>query len=559
MTTGRDLHMLQVYQNVIQKFLSPNTESQDLVVPCHLSEQVEAFNDESLDWTPVRLMAMGGGDRVMVRNWDLEGPQTEGWWEASRTRLRKWIRGQPFACSVPKCVDTDYGVKSKAPGRFTCSDFSVYNLYCHYEDEIRDNMEEYNDDDFQIEKLCCQCGGGTRNLTSAGIGQLPVNVSLQTITEPGQLGQYNACMAASADAIRQKVCIQKYTTIPQWLFDVELATFAPLCLVPDAKLCHNLGELLAPYENYKHSIQYAIPVFLRLAGFESLADLQPEEICRRTVKDVCPMIFDIQLDLFDEQRAAVCGNPITQVTGQVTYEAASSYDRDSHFGLTSLEFRLFLLLITLLWGLASIQEFRNILVWWNALLSWPSKGVPTLDEEVSDESSSSSSVISVRKASVCHPRWWMVFLANLLPRTVLQFFIFMVGIYYLLSVRSVSDLILNSLALTFLVTVDEMLFEAFASEEEAAQIERCEPIRGRFLYCVDAVLQRTRMSLGLWISLPLLVTVCSLVLTDTMEAMWNSRLMSCLCELTDVYHGECMAPTVLARTPTRPLNHSFCR
>ena len=103
------------------------------------------------------------------------------------------------------------------------------------------------------------------------------------------------------------------------------------------------------------------------------------------------------------------------------------------------------------------------------------------------------------------------------------------GIRYLLSVSNVSDLILNSLALTFLVTVDEMIsglirrefcyalslciitlrncqivnglspqtqlriFEAFATEQDVAVIRQCHPILGQSIRCVDKV---SRVSLA---------------------------------------------------------------
>jgi len=150
-----------------------------------------------------------------------------------------------------------------------------------------------------------------------------------------------------------------------------------------------------------------------------------------------------------------------------TLYQASSVDGDPTFGLTSPMFQGFLFLIVFLWGLASAAEFRSISIWWNVMLA-----LPTCDtKECLDESwESEDEECSLQIVGVSRRVRLMTILLNLLPRSILACCIFLVGVQYLLSVRNISDLILNSLALTFLVTVNEMLFAAFAGEQNAAWI-----------------------------------------------------------------------------------------
>ena len=134
-------------------------------------------------------------------------------------------------------------------------------------------------------------------------------------------------------------------------------------------------------------------------------------------------------------------------------------------------------------------------------------------------------------------------LFNLLPRSALQCCIFVVGIRYLLSVRNVSDLILNSLALTFLVTVDEMLFAAFAGEQNAAWIQNCKPLRGRSFRWLDWVLEKTSIPVGLLIFVPILGTLCYFVISNKILTDQLAQATYCLCDMDG---AECHARQILS-------------
>ena len=178
-------------------------------------------------------------------------------------------------------------------------------------------------------------------------------------------------------------------------------------------------------------------------------------------------------------------------------------------------------------------------VWWNIVSSLPKEDAEDcllyqLPEDAEDEAEATLEVVGLttqhRVSTV---------LLNLLPRSALQGCIFIVGIRYLLSVRNVSDLILNSLALTFLVTVDEMLFAAFAGEQNAAWIQNCKPLRGRSFWWLDWILRKTAIPVGLLIFIPILATLGYFVIANKLLTDQLAHATYCLCDMSgDVCHAR---------------------
>ena len=203
-------------------------------------------------------------------------------------------------------------------------------------------------------------------------------------------------------------------------------------------------------------------------------------------------------------------------------------------------FRAFFFLIVFLWGLASVAEFRSISIWWNVMLA-----LPTCDtKECLDESwQSEDEECSLQIVGVSRRVRLMTILLNLLPRSILACCIFLVGVQYLLSVRNISDLILNSLALTFLVTVDEMLFAAFAGEQNAAWIESAKPIRGRSFRCVDRMLALTHLPFGMFMFFPILIWLSYYIIRNQITTVLLAEATYCLCDLAG---SHCLASHTLS-------------
>lgn len=514
--TKRHVDMSSVYERVFTAF---QANADGLVLPCEINDTLQAFWKEDGFWYDATLEAVDSGDYALV--WYFGDNDTS---YVKKSELRKTVGDSFFKCSLPKCIDTDAGAVDTDGS--TCVDYETFFGEC--------GERRYDDEDFHLDKLCCLCGGGTTSLTLAGIGHLPVNVSTEQMTKPPQPGRpasgYRSCVQEAETIESQAACVRELTFFPKALYERELAPFVAFCLLPDPDLCGGVeGDKFPIYWN--NSTPFSKPVLFQELGIDRLGDINTREICRRTVTSFCPKLFTIQTNHFKEERSDVCGAKSSRIEGKrrtVAYEASTQFN-DPKFGLTSMKFRMFLLLIVFLWGLAAVEETRLILVWWNVLLTLPTrqKGEHCLMGKVEDEQGED-------ELEVCgiHRRSRIInILLNLGPRSVLQCLIFYVGIKYLLSVRNVSDLILNSLALTFLVTVDEMLFEAFASETDAALLRRCKPIHGWSIAFVDRILKRTRSTVGLWIFAPILIAICFFVIEDSADTLKKARATFCLCDI----------------------------
>merc|ERR1711879_521404 len=109
---------------------------------------------------------------------------------------------------------------------------------------------------------------------------------------------------------------------------------------------------------------------------------------------------------------------------------------------------LFLLLILILWHMAVLEEWRSLVYWWRVLLGEPEDDVVVYTSKHEDEND-----VVMSEISRCYKI--VVILSNLLPRTVIAAGIMLMGARYLLLSESYEELMMNSLALTFLITIDE--------------------------------------------------------------------------------------------------------
>ena len=159
------------YQRVFKAF---QANADGLVLPCEIHDTLEAFWADDGFWYDARLEAIDSGDYALV--WYFDDNDTS---YVQKSQLRKAQGDWYFKCSLPKCIDTDAGALDKEGS--TCADYETFFGEC--------GKDRYDDADFHLEKLCCLCGGGTTSLTLAGIGHLPVNVSIDQMTQPAQPGK----------------------------------------------------------------------------------------------------------------------------------------------------------------------------------------------------------------------------------------------------------------------------------------------------------------------------------------------------------------------------------
>eukprot|EP00928_Gymnodinium_smaydae_P061064 TRINITY_DN4511_c0_g1_i1.p1 TRINITY_DN4511_c0_g1~~TRINITY_DN4511_c0_g1_i1.p1 ORF type:complete len:154 (+),score=13.77 TRINITY_DN4511_c0_g1_i1:128-589(+) len=68
-------------------------------------------------------------------------------------------------------------------------------------------------------------------------------------------------------------------------------------------------------------------------------------------------------------------------------------------------------------------------------------------------------------------------LINILPRTIVCVWLSIVGSFFLIRADDYGDLILNSVALGFLIQIDNMLFGAVVGDDSKDLLGKCEPIK----------------------------------------------------------------------------------
>ncbi|CAK8986265.1 unnamed protein product [Durusdinium trenchii] len=518
-SNNRRVNMTQVYKNLIYQIRS---YAGPRVVGCDILDEIEAFDQNLGFWKTAWIWNVTSSENVVVT---YSNPPTS----ASKAYIhkrytRKKLGDIIYACSIPKCVDMDNGATDRTEA--TCAEYNGYDA-CG---------GSWDDEDFNVTELCCTCGGGSRSQQLTGFGHLPVSLPLEDVSN---LQAFRLCMQKANLPLQQDQCIINFTAIPRDIYVSQVQPYTKYCYLPDIDTCSNLKADNALPE-FNINISSSVPLFFKMASITTTTDLLPENICRKAVSLFCPELMTLQTSLFLEERTEVCGKKTRQIQDDsviVSYEASRVYE-DQSFGLTSPIFQGFLFLIVFLWGLASVAEFRSILVWWNVLLAQPSCSVEEcLHEKWEDDEVMSLDIMGI-------PRKFRVLsiLLNLLPRSILQCLIFFVGIQYLLSVRNISDLILNSLALTFLVTVDEMLFAAFAGEQNAAWVQETKPVPGRSFKCVDWVLAATHIPLGMFMFFPILIWLSYYLVQNKLETDELADATYCLCDLRG---RACFAPSAL--------------
>eukprot|EP00927_Polykrikos_kofoidii_P067840 TRINITY_DN63275_c0_g1_i1.p1 TRINITY_DN63275_c0_g1~~TRINITY_DN63275_c0_g1_i1.p1 ORF type:complete len:1051 (-),score=140.73 TRINITY_DN63275_c0_g1_i1:165-3317(-) len=123
-----------------------------------------------------------------------------------------------------------------------------------------------------------------------------------------------------------------------------------------------------------------------------------------------------------------------------------------------------------LWTCYTMQEFRIIMEQVNAIFLLPQSNRGETEIGVTDDEKLEVVGIS-RKA-----RWCLLLLVQL-PRFFILACLAWTGILYLSLTVNLSDLVLNAMALGFVLDVDELLFSLFATRRTLAIMDNMEPLR----------------------------------------------------------------------------------
>eukprot|EP00427_Karlodinium_veneficum_P018542 CAMPEP_0169122286 /NCGR_PEP_ID=MMETSP1015-20121227/33138_1 /TAXON_ID=342587 /ORGANISM="Karlodinium micrum, Strain CCMP2283" /LENGTH=559 /DNA_ID=CAMNT_0009185481 /DNA_START=41 /DNA_END=1720 /DNA_ORIENTATION=- len=261
---------------------------------------------------------------------------------------------------------------------------------------------------------------------------------------------------------RTKELTEDYTSIPmKWMHDEQ--NLFQMCNVLNKDLCGNL-ELRGSLRRL-----YTTP------GFGSADRVNA---CRETL-DRCQAIFGEVFRSYRFRAEESCGAMGSSWNGEHLvivnrFDDAERYDdRTNPEGITTTQYEVFLLLVLIIWWLAVIQEMRAVMSWWIVLLTVSSQGGSVLKED--DES------LEILSVSWCH-KLLILFFINL-PRTVIIVVLGYIGTEFLIVADSYTDLILNSVALGFLIEVDEMLFAGVTSEGTKKTMGKLDTLKGKHVCC----------------------------------------------------------------------------
>merc|ERR1712007_353913 len=210
-------------------------------------------------------------------------------------------------------------------------------------------------------------------------------------------------------------------------------------------------------------------------------------------------------------------------------------------GILSFRYVSFLMLIIAIWWMSLLEELRCVADWWVVIIMMPSK----LDRAYISRGEEGN--ITVHAI----PLGWKVFtiVANLLPRSCICILLALAGTDFLVSADDCGDLILNSVALGFLITIDEMLYNAVVFKSSQKNIDDCDELtvyHDSFAFGAGCIRYRLN-SVG---TVAVLATVAvpyylyNFYGGDGKYAM--GRALACLCHLEGT---ECVTAQILGGSP----------
>mmetsp|Transcript_79580 Transcript_79580/g.138094 ORF Transcript_79580/g.138094 Transcript_79580/m.138094 type:complete len:637 (-) Transcript_79580:202-2112(-) len=175
----------------------------------------------------------------------------------------------------------------------------------------------------------------------------------------------------------------------------------------------------------------------------------------------------------------------------VQFGMAAAYIAGEH-AITHNAYQTFLFVILFIWWMLVFKEVRRLWLWWNLIFLTPTNDdidscVNVEYKEGTKEANAKDYGITVleKVEIVAQPRWHKILTGVfvLLPRTVVCFCLGYVGTRFLGEADDYIDLILNSVALGFLIDIDNMLYAAVVGHREKSTLEKVEKIKNPWPYC----------------------------------------------------------------------------
>lgn len=230
-------------------------------------------------------------------------------------------------------------------------------------------------------------------------------------------------------------------------------------------------------------------------------------ICEETIEKTCPFVFGERFRLNAYRGEELCGAPTyrwspSKQAREVIFGQSDKFV-NTRDGIEHFQYVSFLWVIVMIWFMLMGQELRKITAWWMILLLLPEarhsdrgdddgnaaecqSEFSLVDEVMADDGENQESVKThiwgeVRtvgndeqdqhevKRLPASLRWFSI-LFNVLPRTAIAVTVAFVGCNFLVRADDYMELILNSVALGFLIEIDEMLFHAVVAEEDKLKL-----------------------------------------------------------------------------------------
>mmetsp|Transcript_7950 Transcript_7950/g.17664 ORF Transcript_7950/g.17664 Transcript_7950/m.17664 type:complete len:597 (+) Transcript_7950:71-1861(+) len=199
-------------------------------------------------------------------------------------------------------------------------------------------------------------------------------------------------------------------------------------------------------------------------------DLTPSErisACRDVISNTCPQIFGPVYRWHSAVRGEICGFPHRYWDSQrriltTKFELFQSYVTGvaANDAVASDFFAVFLWLMIVTWTLVMLVEFRSLLDWWVVI---GTKQLTHYEDEqrtqkVKSFTRDADNQLHINAISLGLKVYTVI--CHLIPRTILAFGLFHVGVKFLYITNDYASLLLNGIALGFLLDIDEMLYAA---------------------------------------------------------------------------------------------------
>eukprot|EP00929_Paragymnodinium_shiwhaense_P063217 TRINITY_DN31598_c0_g1_i1.p1 TRINITY_DN31598_c0_g1~~TRINITY_DN31598_c0_g1_i1.p1 ORF type:complete len:728 (-),score=153.67 TRINITY_DN31598_c0_g1_i1:256-2439(-) len=266
--------------------------------------------------------------------------------------------------------------------------------------------------------------------------------------------------------------VKEYKAIPQAYFDMWLGLVG-VCIHSDSAMCGSLllkgifDGAMSPAQNMSGMGD------LQSAMDSCTAILAPEGLCDHAL----PQTYK----LFRARHAEQCGaahyaagpiytNPF-RPDDQMYVAMAMHANVDSFHSADNMNFCVFQISVLLVFLISLFSEVKELVKQLQFLLAFPSTDPEDQDKALELDNETGT----VRIVSIA-PQHRIVIAICWFFRMIIAVYIGWIGTAFLLADRDLLNLLLNAVALVFVLEIDELLYHAMASSSTKLDIEATEPI-----------------------------------------------------------------------------------